>query len=86
MASAIDDDWADPIGEYLATLAAAPAFELHGMSGPAVADPLPALAVSTGDGVGYHVRAGGHDLTAEDWRHVLAFARRAFSMPALERA
>ena len=86
VASAIEDHWADPTGEYLATLAATPAFELHGMSGPLVADPLPELGVSTGEGIGYHVRAGGHDLTAEDWGHVLAFARHAFSMPALEQA
>ncbi|GAA1591566.1 hypothetical protein GCM10009804_54730 [Kribbella hippodromi] len=56
VASAEDDAWADPLGEYLAVVAAAPAF----------AD----------DGIGYHVRPGGHDLLEEDWLLALAFAQR----------
>lgn len=53
VASARDDQWADPEGEELAALAAAPAFPPGG--------------------IGYHVRAGGHDLTPEDWIRALAF-------------
>jgi hypothetical protein len=56
VSSAEDDAWADPIGEYLAVVAAQPAFPPNG--------------------IGYHVRPGGHDLTEVDWLHALAFARR----------
>jgi hypothetical protein len=63
VASAVDDRWADPLGEHLAVSAAAPAFGLYGF-GP-------------GDGIGHHLRSGGHDLTERDWTLALAFARRA---------
>jgi hypothetical protein len=63
VASAVDDRWADPLGEHLAVSAAAPAFGLYGFE--------------PGDGIGHHLRSGGHDLTEWDWTLALAFARRA---------
>lgn len=73
VASAEDDLWADPQGEFLAAMHAGAAFELLGAQGlgvtarPAVDEPLMRT-------VGYHVRAGKHDITAYDWDRYLEFA------------
>ena len=76
VASASLDGWADPRGEYLACLGADPVFRLLGCDGVAGAGPEAPLGVSVGGTLGYHLRAGGHDITAEDWRHFLNFADR----------
>jgi hypothetical protein len=75
VASAEDDRWADPRGEFLAAVAATPVWQLFGRTGLGTADDPP-LGSSVGDHVGYHVRAGKHDLLAEDWLHFAAFADR----------
>jgi hypothetical protein len=69
VASAEDDRWADPRGEYLALAAAAHQWGKN----------LPTESPETGkrltDGrLGYHCRSGGHNLTGEDWVHFLEFA------------
>jgi hypothetical protein len=74
VASASQDDWADPQGEFAACVAAAPAFALFGKSGlpseqsPAVNTPI------AGAAVGYHLRQGKHDLTEYDWQRYIDFA------------
>jgi hypothetical protein len=75
VASAAQDSWCDPYGEFLSCRAASPVFEFLGVPGLGVQEPPP-LGVSVGGHLAYHVRAGGHDLTVEDWRHYLAFADR----------
>jgi hypothetical protein len=50
-------------------------YALLGARGLGAIEP-PAPGVSIGDRVGYHLRAGRHDLTVEDWRHYLTFAVR----------
>ncbi len=76
VASASEDAWADPQGEFLACVAASPAWRLFGQEGltqttqPAVETPLQ-------DGrVGYHLREGKHDLTLSDWQRFMDFADR----------
>ncbi|WP_372453965.1 glucuronyl esterase domain-containing protein [Occultella gossypii] len=75
VASAVEDAWADPLGEYLATVAASPAYESFDLTGTRVdgEEPvsLPALGERVEGRLSYHVRSGGHDLTAEDWGHAL---------------
>jgi len=74
VASADEDLWADPKGEYSSLVAAGPVFKLHGKQ--AIADPaMPALGQPRHVGsTGYHIRAGGHGLGDEDWGHFLDFA------------
>lgn len=76
LGNAEDDAWADPASERAALRAAAPAWELLGASG-AVEIPMETEAGTAfhGSSLGYHLRAGAHDLTREDWRHLLAFAQ-----------
>jgi hypothetical protein len=74
VASANEDQWADPRGEFLGLVNASPAYTLLGKPGlgtdqmPAVDQPL------IGRTLAYHVRTGKHDITAYDWEQYLKFA------------
>lgn len=74
VASADEDLWSDPRGEFLALAHASPVFALWG--DPAVTpDAMPPLERPLVVGRrGYHVRAGGHDLTVYDWQRFADFA------------
>jgi len=75
VASAIEDKWADPRGEFLSCVGADPVYKLLGTSGlpshsyPAIEKPL----LGT---INYHVRNGKHDVTKYDWSQYLDFADR----------
>ncbi len=76
VASASDDAWADPEGEFLACVAAAPAWKLFGQTGLSETS-QPAAESPLHDGrVGYHLRKGKHDLTSADWQRFMDFADR----------
>ncbi len=75
VASAVEDRWADPRGEFLAARAAAPVWELFGRAGLRSADDPP-VGTTVGDWVRYHVRPGGHDLLAADWERFADTADR----------
>jgi hypothetical protein len=70
VASASEDLWADPKGEFLATLAASPVFEQLGVGGLALKE-FPAPDSASIGHVSYHLRSGKHDLTAWDWEQYL---------------
>ena len=74
IASAMGDKWSDPQAEFLSGLAATPVYELLGKRG-LVAEKFPALGAALHEGfIGYHVRAGKHDLMLSDWQMYLDFA------------
>ena len=76
VASAEDDKWADPHGEFMALEAASPAYALFGIpSLKGVKWPGPNQPVIRGR-QGYHMRTGKHDINAYDWQQYIAFARR----------
>jgi len=79
VASAEEDQWADPKGEFLGAVAASEVYELLGKKGVGTAT-MPPVNEPVGDAVRYHVRTGKHDITAYDWQQYLDFADRQFRL------
>lgn len=77
VASATEDRWADPRGEFLAAKGAEPVYQLLGRAGLGVAT-QPAADQPVGYFIGYHLRTGPHDTTDYDWAQYLNFADRHF--------
>ncbi|SFI39514.1 hypothetical protein SAMN02799624_00795 [Paenibacillus sp. UNC496MF] len=74
VASATEDEWADPEAEFMACVLASPAYGLLGRQGvSAELRPAPDTPL-TGGGIGYHLRTGGHDLTRYDWQRFMDYA------------
>jgi hypothetical protein len=75
VASAEEDSWADPRGEFLSAKLASPAYELYGLEG-LPSEEMPALNKPVHGTIGYHIRSGAHDVIAYDWEQYLKFADR----------
>ena len=78
IASAVEDRWADPKGEFLSGLYADPVYRLLGTDGFAGVKAMPELNKSAGGTIGYHIRSGEHDVTEFDWEQFLNFADKHF--------
>ena len=74
VASAIDDHWADPRGEYLSAFHASEVYELFGKKGLVNKDSPPLNSPSINQEVGYHIRPGGHSVEDYDWDQFIRFA------------
>jgi hypothetical protein len=75
VASAVEDRWADPRGEFLSAVAAEPAWKLFGVTGLGTKD-YPAADKPVGESITYYVRTGRHELLSYDWQRFADVADR----------
>jgi len=74
VASAAEDQWADPKNEYLSCVAASNSFESRGITGFVHPDRIPVVHEYFHDGnIAYHLRAGTHYLSREDWAYFIKY-------------
>jgi hypothetical protein len=73
VASAKEDLWADPKGEFLSCVGASPVYVLLGEKGFPASEMPPVNSPVVGT-IGYHIRTGGHNITLYDWQQYLDFA------------
>ena len=77
VASAKDDEWADPKGEFLSTYYATPVYSLFGKAGiPSIE--MPNVNSPIQNTVAYHIRTGKHDVTEYDWEQYIKWAVEQF--------
>ncbi|MPR34267.1 alpha/beta hydrolase family protein [Salmonirosea aquatica] len=75
VASASEDQWSDPKGEYLSLYHAGPVYALYGRS--TLTTPIPPeveVPVGQKTWTGYHMRNGKHDILLYDWDKFMNFA------------
>jgi hypothetical protein len=73
------DQWSDPVGEFLAEVAAAPVYQLLGRKGLGVTTLPPLDSPLTSGDLGWHYHTGGHAATPADWSAFLQFLAKYFS-------
>ena len=74
VASASEDRWADPKGEYLSLFHAGPVYGLYKQQMLHHAEPPAVGEVRVVGRLGYHIRPGKHDINSYDWERYLDFA------------
>jgi hypothetical protein len=73
VASAEEDQWADPRGEFLAAHYASAVYDLYGKKGIETMD-MPKVNEPIHHTVSYHIRTGKHDVTDYDWENYIKWA------------
>lgn len=77
VASAVEDEHADPEGEFLSAYYAGDVYKLYGKKILSDLMPQPDSPVIDSH-VGYHIRSGKHDITYYDWEQYINFADMHF--------
>ncbi len=72
------DQWADPVGEFLATVAAGPVYRLLGKKDLGVTTLPPLDTPITAGDLGWHYHTGAHTATPADWSAYLTFLDKYF--------
>ncbi|GGW47544.1 acetylxylan esterase [Arenibacter certesii] len=73
VASAEEDRWADPRGEFLSAKYASSVYELYGKKGIGDME-MPSTNLPIHNTVAYHIRTGKHDVTDYDWEQYIKWA------------
>jgi hypothetical protein len=71
--NAVEDEWANPGGQFEVLRAAAPAYRLLGVEGVG-AESRPEVGTLLDSRLGYWIRPGKHSMTPDDWKTFAAFA------------
>jgi hypothetical protein len=72
------DQWADPVGEFKAEVAAGPVYRLLGKKDLGVTELPPLDTPLTSGDLGFHYHTGGHSATPADWNAFLTFVGKYF--------
>jgi hypothetical protein len=72
------DQWADPVGEFLAEVAAGPVYRLLGRKDLGVTKATPLDSPVTSGDLEWHYHTGGHAATQADWSAFLQFLAKYF--------
>lgn len=80
VASATDDYWCDPEGEFMSLLQACEIYKLFGAKNTPTPSDLKVQTPFIGD-VGHHIRIGGHNILLYDWLQYIKFADSKFGKP-----
>lgn len=75
--NAVEDQWANPNGQFEVLAAASPVYEFLGVEGLG-AKSVPATGQLLNSRLGYFIRPGRHSMTTEDWQVFLDFADHHF--------
>lgn len=75
--NAVEDEWANPKGQFEVLLAADPVYRFLGAGG-LDAKTMPRLGKLLDSTLGYFIRTGKHSMSVVDWRAFLAFADKHF--------
>ena len=78
VASAVNDNWADPRGEYLSAYHAGEVYQVLGKKGMNSMENPPKNKAFIHLDVGFHLRDGGHYLADYDWYRFIDFANYHF--------
>lgn len=79
-ANAVEDQWANPAGQFEVLKAADPVYRLLGVRGLDAAQ-MPEPGQRVGQRLGYFIRPGKHSMTLTDWRAFWDFADQHFGKP-----
>ena len=74
VASATEDLWADPRGEFLSAKEASVVYNLYGIEGLTSTE-MPKPDTPIIGKVGYHLRTGEHDVLEWDWQQFIGFGK-----------
>ncbi|MEM9142058.1 MAG: acetylxylan esterase [Bacteroidota bacterium] len=75
VASAQEDRWADPKGEFLSVYHASPVYGLFGKQG-ITQNTMPMANTPLQNTLAYHIRTGKHDVTDYDWEQYIKWAEK----------
>ncbi len=85
LSNAVEDQWANPSGQFRMLQAAEPVYRLLDAGG-LDAKQMPPLGKLIDSKLGYYIRAGKHSMTQEDWKIFLDFADKHFGKPDAPRS
>ncbi len=80
LSNALDDQWANPSGQFEVLVAATPVYRLLGVPGLEVTR-MPETGRLVSSRLGYFIRPGKHSTTSEDWKVFLDFCDAQLPRP-----
>jgi hypothetical protein len=78
--NAVEDEWANPAGQFQVLRAADPVYRFLGVEGLA-AEAIPPPGQLVDSRLGYFIRPGKHSMTRADWKVFLDFADKHLGKP-----